>query len=389
MIPTHRALITVVLSLSIISAKAQGVHIGESVANPNPSAMLEVESSNRGFLPPRLSSTERDGIADPAEGLVIFNLTVHCLEYFSSGQWYSLCGTCPGPQVPASDTHFSDHNQITWNWNEVEGATGYKVNTSNVYVTATDLGQNTQYLQTGLTCEQAYSIFVWAYNSCGVSPALELQSSTTSCPFVCGQSVTFIYKGSQVTYGTVQSQGKCWMDRNLGASQVATSTADPNAYGDLFQWGRGDDGHQNTNSPTTSTLSSTDNPGNNQFIYSNGGDWRNPANDNLWQGASGVNNPCPAGWRVPDNSDLNTERLGWSSQNAAGAFASPLKWTRSGYRYYQTGALQVQGNQSYAWSSTVDSPGFGSILFFDASSASLGEGGYYRAGGMSVRCIKD
>jgi len=33
------------------------------------------------------------------------------------------------------------------------------------------------------------------------------------------------------------------MDRNLGASQVAKSPTDPLSFGDLFQWGRGTDGH--------------------------------------------------------------------------------------------------------------------------------------------------
>ncbi|MGA1583494.1 MAG: hypothetical protein ACO4CH_09580, partial [Saprospiraceae bacterium] len=38
--------------------------------------------------------------------------------------------------------------------------------------------------------------------------------------------------------------GKTWMDRNLGASQVADSSSDANSYGDWYQWGRFADGHQ-------------------------------------------------------------------------------------------------------------------------------------------------
>ena len=38
--------------------------------------------------------------------------------------------------------------------------------------------------------------------------------------------------------------GKVWMDRNLGAAQVATSATDEAAYGDLYQWGRPEDGHE-------------------------------------------------------------------------------------------------------------------------------------------------
>tara|TARA_B110000090_G_scaffold89704_1_gene101755 strand:- start:8070 stop:8588 length:519 start_codon:yes stop_codon:yes gene_type:complete len=38
--------------------------------------------------------------------------------------------------------------------------------------------------------------------------------------------------------------GQVWMDRNLGATQVATSSTDHLAYGNLYQWGRALDGHQ-------------------------------------------------------------------------------------------------------------------------------------------------
>jgi hypothetical protein len=123
---------------------------------------------------------------------------------------------------------------------------------------------------------------------------------------------------------TNPATGKTWMDRNLGASQVATSSTDANAYGDLYQWGRGSDGHQCRNSPNTSTLSSTDQPGHGSFIFSPS-DWRSPQNGNLWQGLSGINNPCPSGYRLPTEAELNSERLSWISNNAAGAFASPLK----------------------------------------------------------------
>jgi hypothetical protein len=91
-------------------------------------------------------------------------------------------------------------------------------------------------------------------------------SPTMAAPFVCGDSVTFNYRGSAVTYGTVGSSNECWMDRNLGALQVATVYNDIGARGDYFQWGRLDDGHQNVGSNTTSTLSASSVPGHNNFI---------------------------------------------------------------------------------------------------------------------------
>ena len=113
---------------------------------------------------------------------------------------------------------------------------------------------------------------------------------------------------------TVISAGQVWMDRNLGASRVATSLTDSKAYGDLYQWGRLTDGHEKRNSSTTRSLSSFDVPGHDRFILnsSSPGDWRAPQNDNLWQGVKGINNPCPDGFRLPTEIEWETEKNSWS-----------------------------------------------------------------------------
>jgi uncharacterized protein (TIGR02145 family) len=178
------------------------------------------------------------------------------------------------------------------------------------------------------------------------------------------------------------------MDRNLGASQVATSSTDAAAYGVLYQWGRVTDGHQIRTSNTTTTLSSKDNPGHGNFIIapSDPYDWRSPQNANLWQGVSGVNKPCPTGYRIPTNAELDEERASWSSNNTAGAYASPLKFTIAGKRNYSDGSISDVDSYGYYWSSTIDGTG-ARYLFFDSSDAYTSDN--YRAYGFSVRCIKD
>ncbi len=212
-------------------------------------------------------------------------------------------------------------------------------------------------------------------------------SVTTRAWASCGDPVTFTYKGSTVTYGTVSHNGECWMDRNLGATQVATAYNDANAYGDLFQWGRLADGHQNRTSGTTTTLSSTDVPGHDKFILTSSSpyDWRSPQNNNLWQGVSGTNNPCPSGWRIPTEAEWTLERASWSPQDYNGAFASPLKLTVAGYRS-SNGSLGNVGSNGYYWSSTVSGT-YARRLAFNSSNASMNY--YDRADGFSVRCIKD
>jgi hypothetical protein len=99
-----------------------------------------------------------------------------------------------------------------------------------------------------------------------------------------------------LSYGYVYNPttGKIWIDRNLGATKVATSVTDTDAYGWLYQWGRLTDGHQIRTSSTSSTRSSEDVPVSGNYIITleSPFDWRDPKNDNLWQGIDGINNPA-------------------------------------------------------------------------------------------------
>jgi uncharacterized protein (TIGR02145 family) len=187
---------------------------------------------------------------------------------------------------------------------------------------------------------------------------------------------------------TNPNTGKTWMDRNLGASQVATSSTDAAAYGDIYQWGRGSDGHQCRNSATTTTLSSTDQPSHGNFIITSTSpnDWRSPQNTNLWQGVNGVNKPCPSGYRLPTETELNAERLSWSSNNSAGAFASPLKLPMAGFRSFSNGSLYYVGTHGDYCSSTVSST-FSRHLYYSSSLAVVDTSN--RADGRAVRCLKD
>ncbi len=76
---TLRHLIALCLLTSLIATRlsAQTVIGGTT---PTPSALLDLQSTNKGFLPPRLTTAERNAIAEPATGLLIFNTTLNCIE---------------------------------------------------------------------------------------------------------------------------------------------------------------------------------------------------------------------------------------------------------------------------------------------------------------------
>lgn len=87
------------LMLSIPSCSlAQGVGINTS--SPDPSALVDMNSSTQGMLIPRMSQEERDAITDPAAGLQIFNTTTNCINLFS-GTWRQICSECEFPKPSA------------------------------------------------------------------------------------------------------------------------------------------------------------------------------------------------------------------------------------------------------------------------------------------------
>jgi hypothetical protein len=203
-----------------------------------------------------------------------------------------------------------------------------------------------------------------------------------------GQKLIFIagapkWVGTSTT--TVQSTtGRIWMDRNLGATQVATSSTDASSFGGLYQWGRGTDGHEIRTSTTTTSTSNTDIPGHGSFITQS--NWRTTLNDLLWQGANGVNNPCPYGFRLPTFTELDAERALFSSQNSAGAFASVLKLPHAMFRWSNG---SVDGLAQYWTSSLIGTPStYARRFYFDSGQMGFGTDGF-RGSGMAIRCIMD
>ena len=187
--------------------------------------------------------------------------------------------------------------------------------------------------------------------------------------------------------------GKIWMDRNLGASKVATSSTDANSYGDLYQWGRGTDGHQLRTSLNRAYVATASyDLGHPDFIISSS-DWRTPSSNDLWQGVNGINNPCPNGFRLPTTQEFQAESDAWQTSNPGAYFKnSPLKFPLAGWRSNIDGELKSAGGLGRYWTSTVVTQGtqsFGQIISFNAFRTEILVNEGIRTGGQSVRCIKN
>lgn len=142
----------------IALAQTEGVSIKSSVSPPHPSAMLDVESSNKGMLAPRVSLVSTDvatPVSNPAVSLLVYNTAVsgtypHKVVpgfYFWDGSsWRKLvaeeAGTSQGGVVPMGGI-------IMWSGNPMTVPTGYQLCDGNAVTNANSpmQGQNTPALQ--------------------------------------------------------------------------------------------------------------------------------------------------------------------------------------------------------------------------------------------------
>ncbi len=347
----------ILLSFALFTASfATTAQVG--IGTNTPEGALDVVSSNSGIVVPRVANTA--AVTNPINGMLIYDLSIDCLKAFVGGVWSDCFGQNAAVLTAASNAALA---QIG---NEADDP-----DTINSGTTIADLNAILPTV-TGIqsTKETSYQNYIDGNPALFSSPATQAEV----------QAMMDAISATDVVGPT----GKIWMDRNLGASQVATSSTDADAYGDLYQWGRGTDGHEKRTSGTTTTQSAGDTPGHGDFIEGSE-DWHSTGNDNLWQGVNGTNNPCPAGYRLPTESEL--DGLGVGTTDAATAFSSPLKLPVGGFRpntVVINTPLDV-GFGGYYWSSTVNANTTGAILIRTGSNYGPG----YRGNGASVRCIKD
>ena len=255
------------------------------------------------------------------------------------------------------------------------------------YSTAEDLGNVTTKTETGLTCNNSYTRYVWAYNACSGLSATLTQTTLACMNVPCPNIPTFVYEGK--TYNTVQIGTQCWLKENLNVgtringSETQTNNgikekycyadleSNCDIYGGLYQW---DEAMQYTTTP----------------------------------GLQGI---CPAGWHLPTDVEWTTLTIFLGGESAAGGklkstgtievgtglWYSPNTGAtnESGFTVVPAGNRVANGTSvnigynDYLWSSTTTPSVFAWLrtIYFDESS--LGRANGLKKYGLSVRCLKD
>jgi hypothetical protein len=79
----------ILLGLLLFFSIASFAQVGVGTTTPETSAKLDVSSTTKGFLPPRMDSTQRNAIASPATGLTIYNTTLKSVQVYNGTDWVS------------------------------------------------------------------------------------------------------------------------------------------------------------------------------------------------------------------------------------------------------------------------------------------------------------
>ena len=66
------------------------IQVGIGTTSPAASSILELTSTTRGFLPPRMTTANRSAIASPATGVLIYNTTTNQYQFYNGTTWTAL-----------------------------------------------------------------------------------------------------------------------------------------------------------------------------------------------------------------------------------------------------------------------------------------------------------
>ncbi|MEI6766474.1 MAG: glycine-rich protein [Bacteroidota bacterium] len=175
--------ILLLFALIVTSAEniiAQGLSVNTTGAAPDTSAMLDVSSTIKGTLITRMTTVQRNSIALPATGLIIFNTDCSEFQYYSGSGWVSILNsnsTMIAGAISGSALFCSGQTGVSYSVVPVVGATSYLWSVPPGAVITSGQGTNAISVNFGST---PGIISVSVTNGCSTSAASVLATTLTT-----------------------------------------------------------------------------------------------------------------------------------------------------------------------------------------------------------------
>ena len=216
------------------------VGVNTDGSQPDPSAMLDAKSISKGVLIPRMTTPQRDAISSPAEGLLIFNLTTGCIDYYLGGSWKTFCGVsqptfqCGMKMTDSRDGKMYNTVQIgTQCWMAQNLNIGIRINGSQDQ-TNNQIIEKYCYNDLESNCDVYGGLYQW-------NEAMQYSTNAGTkgiCPTgwhlpTDGEwtTLTTYLGGASVAGGKMKETGTVhWLTPNMGATNNSGFTALPGGY---------------------------------------------------------------------------------------------------------------------------------------------------------------
>lgn len=175
-ITAMRIITLLFLSLFLGDLNAQSIAINNDGSSADNSAILDIKSTTKGLLIPRVSSTQRGAISNPAVGLLVFDISTNSIWTYTGASWLEI-------RAVGSSNFWSPHpNGIFYNGGRVGiGITPSAVYPLHVRQTNTGVGQSIAYFESedvwhasiglrNITTNQQFALVVGGVNNSEVKP---------------------------------------------------------------------------------------------------------------------------------------------------------------------------------------------------------------------------
>lgn len=350
--------------------------VGIGIADPAAAAALDLTSTTKGFLPPRMTNAQMKAIVNPVDGLMVYNTTLGCMAYYKNGSYNCThnAPTTTAPTAPIADSYTGHYNGIT-----------AEVSVDNTLATYTS----------GETFQQ---------NTFCAGKEISAQGCA---------GLTTVTGASGTVYPLVNINGQCWMTTNLNEVPSNFNTYTPNSWlnttpEDLGYWG-----YYNTTTVDGSAGWGTTEPAADEgYLYQ----WSAAMNNSTSERSRGV---CPAGFHIPSDCEwmylehgigmslseqvmLETNRCTSSTNINQGTpgfklrSAGPSATNASGFSALITGARATDGSFFFRatggvrwWSSSATDGTTAISRGIQANSRGVFRNSQFKQFAFSVRCLKD